>query len=163
TSARAMQLPWNRYVVDDSISGFSIDSELQRSTTGDNLTVQCNVTRWCRSAYVDLCSAPDTVRWFTPWSLPPADTGLRKAIDFSSQVVASHIRRANITGEISQLNITSTLRLRRIGFIHAGLYECSTFFEQQPFTLQVHQNAAGSCDFADQCSSGSCWSGSCRC
>ncbi|KAH9397811.1 hypothetical protein TYRP_004138 [Tyrophagus putrescentiae] len=158
------QLPWTRFLLNDTVASLSIKTAYYDVTTGANLTVQCTVVRWCLAPFVEQCRQPTTVRWFTPRLLVNSgdENHPRKEITFSSKVVSS-FHRPNISGEISVVQITSTLQLNAIGFIHAGYYECSSFIESQDFTLNVAENSAHSCTFGDQCSSGNCGEGACRC
>ncbi len=164
TVVHSVQLPWTRFLLNDTVASLSIKTAYYDVPTGANLTVQCTVVRWCLAPFVEQCRQPTTVRWFTPRLLVNSgdENHPRKEITFSSKVVSS-FHRPNISGEISVVQITSTLQLNAIGFIHAGYYECSSFIESQDFTLNVAENSAHSCTFGDQCSSRNCGKGACRC
>ncbi len=159
----AAQVPWTRYLLNDTVASLSIKTAKYDALTGDNLTVVCTVIRWCLSPYVDQCSQASSVRWFTPRKLVNTDQNSpRKSITFSRQVVGT-LHKANVSGEISVIQILSTLQLNEIGFIHGGYYECQSLINSQDFNLRVAENAAHSCAFGDQCDSGNCWQGVCRC
>ncbi|KAI2811156.1 hypothetical protein BLOT_002329 [Blomia tropicalis] len=147
-------------IISDEIVYISIDKDVEVIVAGNNKTIVCRVQRMCDINYENKCLDSRNLRWFMPSSIssPQID---RSLVSYNISYEFEKLK-TNST-KLATFQITTTLELFQVGFIHQGHYECTSVFEQTLFNIKVKENEQHRCQYHDQCNSYNCYNQRCQC